>query len=278
MRVELVEVFAGEPFGGATVAVAQGDPGDRGQRVAAGLGCAATAFLLPPRREDCAARARVFTPRRELPLSVGVALAVAEVLGRDSLALELGVTRTDVTRVGPTRWSAALARPVLGSIPLHDPVLAAAAVGLDASDLAAGLLPVSASCGVPLLVVPVASTAALARAAAQPAVWQRLVEKARPYGAALVVPTTEGEIALRCVLSGAGDDLAAGVACAATAAWLVREGLRPPIAHQSLRFVLREGARGAGVEVIIDGAGDVDGAVRVAGDTARAGNATIALA
>lgn len=274
-RATLVEVFAASPFGGATVAVVHGDPGDRAQRVAAGLGCAATAFLLPPRRDDCGARARVFTPRRELPLSVGAALAVAEALGGESLSLELGVTRTDVTREAPGRWSASLARPVLGAIPLHDRALAAAAVGLDEGELASGLPAVSASCGVPLLVLPLRSPEALARAAAQPAAWQRLVEKAKPFGAALVVPAAEGELAMRFVLPGAADDLAAGVACAAAAAWLVREGVRPATARQVMRFALRDGARCAAVAVTVDGAGDRDGAVRVAGDVAAAGEATL---
>lgn len=271
MRAHFIEVFASEPFGGATVAVIHGDPGERAQRVAAGLGCAATAFVLPARRDDCGARARVFTPRRELPLSVGAAMAVAEALGGDALSLELGVTRTDLTRVAEARWSVSLARPVLGALPLHDRALAAAALGLDARDLVEDLPLLSASCGVPMLVLPLRSEEALLRAEVEPSLWRRTVEKAKPFGALLLVPSRQGRVSLRCVLPGAPDDLATGVGGAVAAVYLVRHGVRPASVWQSLGCVAWDGVRRIAQEVTVDGVGDRDGAVRVLGEVTRVG-------
>lgn len=272
-RVTFVETFAVTPFAGATVAVLRGDdPGPRAQAIAAGLGCAATVFVLPPRREDCEVRARVFTPRRELPLSVKGAMAVAEVLGASAeIAIEQGVTRTVVRREGDARWSMALPRPVLGTIPIEQRALAAAALGVGDDDLDDALPLLSVSCGVLMVVAAMRSREAVARAAVQPALWQRLIEKAKPYGAVALAPAAEGDLALRCLRAGDGDDLGAGVACASAAVYLLRHGVRPAAARQTMRFEQRDGARCATVDVSVDGMGDRDDAVRVAGDVARVG-------
>lgn len=276
-RVTFVETFATEAYGGATVAVVQGgDPGPRGQAIAAALGCAATAFVLPPRREDCEARVRVFTPRRELPLSVKAAIAVAEVLGASAeVAIEQGVIRTVARREGAARWSMALPRPVLGSIPIDNRALAASALGLAEDDLDAGLPIVSASCGVLMVVAALRSREAVARAAVQPALWQRLIEKAKPFGAVLVGPAAEGDVALRCLRAAEGDDVGTGVAGASTAVFLLRHGVRAAAARQVVRFEQRDGTRRAVVDVAVDGMGDRDDAVRVMGDVARVGQGEV---
>jgi len=278
-RVTFVETFGAAPFAGATVAVLRGDdPGPRAQAIAAGLGCAATVFVLPPRREDCEVRARVFTPRRELPLSVKGAMAVAEVLGASAeIAIEQGVTRTVVRREGDGRWSVALPRPVLGTIPIDRRALAAAAIGVGEDDLDGGLPLLSVSCGVLMLVVALRSREAVARAAAQPALWQRLIEKAKPYGAVALGPAGEGEVALRCLRAGEGDDLGAGEACASAAVYLLRQGVRAAAARQTLRFEQRDGPRCAVVDVSVEGMGDRDDAVRVAGDVTLAGRGELTV-
>lgn len=272
-RVTFIETFASAPFGGATVAVLRGDdPGSRAQAIAAGLGCAATVFVLPPRREDCEVRARVFTSRRELPLSVKGAMAVAEVLGASAeIAIEQGVTRTVVRREDEGRWSVALPRPVLGSIPIEQRALAAAALGLSDDDLDGALPLLSVSCGVLMVVAAMRSREAVARAAVQPALWQRLIEKAKPYGVLALHAAAEGDLALRCLRAGEGDDLGAGEACASAAVFLLRHGVRAAAARQTMRFEQRDGLRCAIVDVDVDGMGDRDDAVRVAGDVARVG-------
>lgn len=274
LAVTFVETFAPRPLRGATVAVVHGDPGVEARAVAGALGAAATVFVTSPRRDDCDRRLRTFVARREVPLSAKGALAAAEALRTgDRVAFEQGVTRTVVERdAAAGAWTLPLARPVLGSLALHDRALAAAALGLAEGDLVEGLPALSASCGLLSLLVPVASGEALGRAAIQPALWQRLVEKAKPFGAAAFVPSGEGAVALRCLVPGAGDDVGAGLACASAAAYLVRHGARAPGPGRVIAFEQPgDGERVARVRVTVDGLGDRDGAVRVTGECALAG-------
>ena len=66
-----------------------------GSSVARDLGVPLLAVMLPPRRDDCALRLRVFTMARELPLSLEAAWAARAALDGD-VVVELGVTGTRV--------------------------------------------------------------------------------------------------------------------------------------------------------------------------------------
>lgn len=264
----LVDVFGQGPLEGATVAVvrATDDPGPLAQRIAASLGASATVFVLPPRRDDCERRVRVLTPWRELPLSAKGAFAAAAALGLDRpIALEQGVIRTVVSPSpmpdGATGWALPVARPVINGRPVEDRGLAASALALDASDLSEGLPVQSASCGWLTVLAPLTTRDALARATLQPALWQRVIEKAKPFGAVAFVPSPEGPVAVRCLVARAGDDTGTGLACASLAAYLVRFGVRPAGPHQHITF--EQGS--ARVHVVIDGLGDHDDATHVLG-------------
>ena len=269
----LVDAFGHGPLEGATVAVVQAtdDPGPLAQRIAASLGASATVFVLPPRRDDCERRVRVLTPWRELPLSAKGAFATAAALGLDrAIALEQGVIRTVVSPAalpdGAMGWALPVARPVINGRPVEDRTLAASALALDPSDLSEGLPVQSASCGWLTVMVPVATRDALARATLQPALWQRVIEKAKPFGAVAFVPSTEGPVAVRCLVR-AGDDAGTGLACASLAAYLVRFGVRPAVPKQQI--TVEQGT--ARVHVEIDGLGDRDDATRVLGRATRVG-------
>jgi PhzF family phenazine biosynthesis protein len=264
----LVDAFGHGPLEGATVAVVQAadDPGPLAQRIAASLGASATVFVLPPRRDDCERRVRVLTPWRELPLSAKGAFAAAAALGLDRpIALEQGVIRTVVSPSpmpdGAMGWALPVARPVINGRPVEDRTLAASALALDPSDLSEGLPVQSASCGWLTVMVPVATRDALARATLQPALWQRVIEKAKPFGAVAFVPSPEGPVAVRCLVPRVGEDPGTGLACASLAAYLVRFGVRPAGPHQRITF--EQG--NARVHVVIDGLGDHDDATHVLG-------------
>src|SRR4051812_32931741 len=96
----LVDVFSTKALHGASVAVAMvsDELDDALPAIASTLGASATVFVLPPRRDDCEHRLRVFTPRRELPLSARGALAAAAVIDNYRTVFEQGVTRTTVQR------------------------------------------------------------------------------------------------------------------------------------------------------------------------------------
>src|SRR4051794_14361727 len=68
-RYRVVDVFTTEPLQGNALAVfpdADGLDGVTMQRIARELNLAETAFVLPATRSDCAVRARIFTPAREM--------------------------------------------------------------------------------------------------------------------------------------------------------------------------------------------------------------------
>ncbi len=273
MQHSQFEVFGDGDFSGPTVTVlrAHEDPGARGQRIATSLGASMTVFVLPPRRDDCAWRLRMFTPNRELPLSTKGAFAAAASLGLDEVVFEQGVIAVGVRRDGD-RYAMTVTRPVINGRPVEDRALAASAFGLDVSDLADGLPVQSASCGWLTVQVPVRDADALARAAIHPGPWQRMIEKAKPVGAVLFVPTAEGPVRARVLVPRASDDAGSGLALASTAVWLVRFGVRPAGPAQGFSF--EQG--GARVEVTVEGDASRDDAVTVYGRCRRVGDGAFA--
>lgn len=152
------------------------------QDLAAATGLARAVFTGPPRREDCELRARTFTPSRELPRSVEAALALAALRGA-ALTLEEGVTATRAEPLGGGLARVETPAPVLGTQDLDDPELAAAALGIALADLDPARPPRAASCGPNVMVIPLASAAALRAARLDPEPWRRTVGKARHHGA-----------------------------------------------------------------------------------------------
>jgi trans-2,3-dihydro-3-hydroxyanthranilate isomerase len=229
----LVEVFATHRHEGATVVVfPEGEAlVSHAQRMATTLGASAVVLVLPPRREDCTHRIRVFTPTRELPLSAKGAIAAAEVVANgDTIAFEQGVIATlaQQTRTpdGASGWSMPVDSPVINGRAIEDRALVCSALGLEENELVAGLPVQSVSCGWLSLAVPVRSSEILAKVAAHPVAWQRVIEKAKPYGTAVFVPTAEGEVPMRFVVTRAADDMGTGLACASVAEYLRRFGVR----------------------------------------------------
>lgn len=97
-----VDVFTDRLFGGNPLAVVLDGGGladAEMQAIAGEMNLSETTFLFPPTRRDCAARVRIFTPRRELPFAGHPTLGTAWVLasegrlppGAKTLALEEGI-------------------------------------------------------------------------------------------------------------------------------------------------------------------------------------------
>src|SRR5580765_8487503 len=98
-----IDVFTDKAFGGNPLAVfptAQGLDAREMQLLAKEMHLSESTFVLPPTRKDAAARVRIFTVDRELPLAghpvVGTAFALAATgaipvrQGPNRIALELG--------------------------------------------------------------------------------------------------------------------------------------------------------------------------------------------
>jgi hypothetical protein len=244
VRVRVYEVGGGARVGARVAYVVGGELGRvDGLALARRLGAPLTVLECDPRRDDCARRLRVFTPTRELPLSVEAAWCAAEAR-RGAVTVEIGVTATAVRPDGEA-WVAALPTPVLGQRAVDDRALVAAALGLDGAELDGARPVLAGSCGVNVLVVPVAGRAALERARLHPDAWHRVMEKAKHVGALLVAAEGGGREA-RFVGSPSG--LWDGTGCALSLApWALAQS-REGALGRTARYALR-GEAGFGVEV-----------------------------
>ena len=175
-----LDVFTDRLFGGNQLAVfldGRGLSGETMQAIAKEMNYSETTFVLPPESSDTDARVRIFTPAEELPVAghptVGTtfALARAGIVGpdRDRLIFGLGIGPTPVSLVWSNGelcfvWMTQIA-PTFGP-PIADPSSAAAALLLPTAAVSGTGLPVqTVSCGVPFLLVPLATRRAVDNAA-----------------------------------------------------------------------------------------------------------------
>ncbi|MBV9168823.1 MAG: PhzF family phenazine biosynthesis protein [Chloroflexi bacterium] len=172
---EQVDVFTDRVFGGNQLAVflePDGLSDAQMQAIALEMNISETTFVFPSTRPDCAARVRIFTPRRELPFAghptVGTAWAISRRrpdLGRE-FCLEEGVGPVPVTLEGETVWMQH--RDPEWSAPLDNRATVAAALGLQEVDLLDDHPLLIGSTGASFLYVPVRDPGTVDRV--QPAV------------------------------------------------------------------------------------------------------------
>jgi trans-2,3-dihydro-3-hydroxyanthranilate isomerase len=183
------DVFAGSPLSGNQLAVfpeAAGLTADTMQRIALEMNFSETTFVFPAEAPGTDARVRIFTPGRELPMAghptIGTAFALVRegrvAAGAPRLTLGLGIGPTPVALEWRGRdlafaWMRQPA-PVFGTV-LTPRTAVAAALSLDAGDLGPSDLPVQVvSCGVPFVLAPLASPAAVDRAELDRGAWRAL--------------------------------------------------------------------------------------------------------
>ncbi len=281
-RVDEVEVYSDRPFGGHRVRVVRDAAGlDAGllARIAAALGGPTTVFILPVRRDDCAARLRVFTPGRELPLSIEAAVAAAVALGfTDRVAFEQSVVATEVSPSeleGRPAWCVALDRPVVGSVSIDDRESVAEALGLPVDALDPAFPIRAANTGVLTLPVALRDLDALAAARLNPVAWASVVEKAKVVFALPFVAGPEGTVRSRCLSlsTGLAEHPATGVGAAAVVSVVLRHSEREGTARWAVTFSGAHG-REATVTIARRGDGSRDGDTLVVGTARHAGEGT----
>jgi trans-2,3-dihydro-3-hydroxyanthranilate isomerase len=142
----VVDVFTERPLEGNPLAVfpdASGMDAVTMQRIARELNLAETTFVLPPTRGDCAARVRIFTPRKEMPFAghptIGTAFVLLDegivpVKTRDLLLEEnIGPVAVRVDAgARPMLW---LSTPTIEAGRHYEPRLCAKVLGLKGNDL-----------------------------------------------------------------------------------------------------------------------------------------------
>ena len=174
LRYLHLDVFTASPFQGNQLAVFP-EPGEltgeEMQVIAREMNFSESTFILPA-ENDGDVKMRIFTPGSELPIAghptIGstFALAIEGVIatGRRDFVFELGVGPTAVS----LEWNGealsfawmTMPLPTFGAT-IDDRSALARAMGIEPGDLAEGLPAQLVSCGVPYVLVPLASRAAV---------------------------------------------------------------------------------------------------------------------
>jgi trans-2,3-dihydro-3-hydroxyanthranilate isomerase len=240
-----VDVFTETPFCGNPLAVildGHGLTGDQMQAIAREMNLSETTFILPPTDASAHVKVRIFTPQIELPFAghpvvgTGYVLATEGLLPRPAesfaIRLELGV---GVLPVDITCADGAVAQVImtqrapqfLAELPLDDVGQLARGLGVEAQDLLSAGLPTQlVSTGLPQLVVPLRSLAAMRAIALELGVLHTICER---YGThsiyaftcETVTPSAQVHSRLFAPLAGVLEDPATGSASGALGAYLV---------------------------------------------------------
>jgi trans-2,3-dihydro-3-hydroxyanthranilate isomerase len=240
-----VDVFTETPFCGNPLAVildGHGLTGDQMQAIAREMNLSETTFILPPTDASAHVKVRIFTPQIELPFAghpvvgTGYVLATEGLLPRPAesfaIRLELGV---GVLPVDIACADGAVAQVImtqrapqfLAELPLDDVGQLARGLGIEAQDLLSAGLPTQlVSTGLPQLVVPLRSLAAMRAITLELGVLHTICER---YGThsiyaftcETVTPSAQVHSRLFAPLAGVLEDPATGSASGALGAYLV---------------------------------------------------------
>jgi trans-2,3-dihydro-3-hydroxyanthranilate isomerase len=285
------DVFTDRPFGGNPLAVvtdARGLDEAAMQAIAREFNYSETTFVTAPADRTATARVRIFTPGGELPFAghptVGTAFVLSSIgaaPGANELVFEEGVgpVRVRVERSGGqvVRCTLTAAQTPQKRAEVAWRARLAAMLGLPAAEVT-GRGEVW-SCGVPFTVIPLASPAALARAALDRARWSRLLgtgETQNVYPIARLADDT-WRVRMFAPSLGVPEDPATGSAAAALAGWLAA---RQPAPDGTRRWRVLQGeeiGRPSEIALEADVAGGAVAAVRVGGRCVMIGAGTLRL-
>ena len=174
------DVFTNDPLAGNQLAVftdAHGLDTARMQRLACEMNFSESTFILPAEQSGTDIRMRIFTPHIEMPMAghptVGSTFALAHAgiipvgATRFVFGLNVGPTPVDLEwRNGALAFAWMTQLPPKFSPPFDARAEAAAALGLDVTDLVPDLPVQEITCGVPYLMVPLRDRGTVDRAVA----------------------------------------------------------------------------------------------------------------
>ncbi len=262
-------------------------------------------FVQPPEAAGTDVRLRIFGPANEMQFAghpvIGSAFALADegviAPGRKEFTFGLGI--------GPTlvelEWAADLSpdlsavarsakvdrlqfawmtqqKPVYGPT-LNAPAALAAALGLEASALRAGVVPQEVNCGSAFFMVPLASRAAVDQAVVDTRAVAAVFEAAKITRRGLFIFSTEpgadGATAYSRMM-GANEDPATGSASGPLGCYLVKHGLVPP--DQAGAIVSSQGVkmgRPSRIHIKLDVSGTDVTRVRVGGTSVLVGEGVL---
>jgi trans-2,3-dihydro-3-hydroxyanthranilate isomerase len=180
LRFVQVDVFTATPFCGNPLAVildGRGLTGDQMQSIAREMNLSETTFILPPTDAAAHAKVRIFTPQLELPFAghpvvgTGYVLVTEGLIPRPEgdftiqLEVNVGVLPVDITCADGTVTQVTMtqrAPQFLSELPRDDVGQLARGLGIEAQEILSTGLPAQlVSTGLPQLMVPVRSLAAI---------------------------------------------------------------------------------------------------------------------
>ena len=283
-----LDVFTDQRFGGNPLAVildARGLSDAEMLQVTREFNFSESTFVLPAENASMTRRVRIFTPGGEVPFAghptVGTAIAMVfsgdVTADGDTLQVVLGVNVGPVPvtirlRDGVPEW----AQLSVAQLPVEEPPIDAAIVcevmGLQPSDLlpASTHPPRVTSCGLPFLMVPVATRNAVERARVQVAPFERHFQGTPAEMMMVFTPISDTpgvDIHCRVFCPGVNvpEDPATGSANAALGGYLAARTPRTG----TLTWTTQQGiemGRPSRLEIEVDKAGDAITAVRVGGN------------
>jgi trans-2,3-dihydro-3-hydroxyanthranilate isomerase len=235
----IVDVFAREKYAGNQLAVfveAGGISDEEMQQIALEMNYSETTFILDSQEKDGGYDVRIFTPKREIPFAghptLGTAYVLMEAVVRqkqDAIALNLKVGQIPVTRqpdgaLGAVYWMQQQA-PTFGQ--KLDGAALAKVLNLTAEDLDSRFPIQEVSTGIPFLIVPLKTHAALKRARVNRDNYFQLIEATQAKDILIFCPETyssDNDLSVRVFADyeGIPEDPATGSANGCLAGYLVR--------------------------------------------------------
>lgn len=293
-----LDVFTSRPFEGNQLAVFP-EPGaltgEQMQTVAREMNFSESTFVLPAGGGGDV-RMRIFTPGSELPIAghptIGstFALAIEGVIatGRRDFVFELGVGPTPVTLEWEDRTLAfawmSMPLPTFGAT-IEDRDALARAMGVEPGDLARGLPAQLVSCGVPYVLVPMVSRAAVDAVSIERQAFARCCRDAGLEETPAFFFTTAGASGDETVYSrmiapafGIAEDPATGSASGPLGCYLVQHGV--VTADRADALVSLQGVamgRPSRIHIAIDGAPGAITGVRVGGQAVLVGRGELTI-
>lgn len=294
-----LDVFTDRPFEGNQLAVfsrPEGLSAEKMQIITREMNFSESTFILPPEAGGDI-RMRIFTPETELPIAghpvIGTTFALVSEgviqAGRTEFVYELGVGPTPVSlswRGGVLDFAwMTQPLPVFGAVVENRAALAGAA-GIEPADLAGHPIQ-RVSCGVPYLIVPIATRAAVDGISFERKALARVLREAGLDELPVFVFTTDREagageetVYSRMLAPGFGiaEDPATGSASGPLGCYLVRHGL---VSHEAAGAMLSlQGVamrRPSRIHIAIESAGGEITRVRVGGKAVIVGRGEILL-
>jgi trans-2,3-dihydro-3-hydroxyanthranilate isomerase len=289
------DVFTSDPLAGNQLAVftdGRGLDTARMQRLACEMNFAESTFILPPEQAGTDIRMRIFTPHVEMPMAghptIGSTFALAHAgvirprTGRLVFGLNVGPTPVDLEWQDGTlsfAWMTQL--PPKFSPPSASRAQAAAALGLQVTDLVADLPVQEITCGVPYLMVPLRDRATVDRAVADVAALKTLLaDDSAIFFFAIDSGSSGRSVYSRMFAPGLGvtEDPATGSASGPLGCYLVQHGLvsgegaAKIISHQGVAM-----GRPSRIHIAIGGAPDAIHDVKVGGQAVLVGRGEIVV-